>query len=43
MLGTSRETVTRLFADFKRQQLVEVRGSSLVIIDKPGLQQFLVS
>jgi len=43
MLGTSRETITRLFADFKRQQLVEVRGSSLVIIDKPGLQQFLGS
>jgi CRP/FNR family cyclic AMP-dependent transcriptional regulator len=43
MLGTSRETISRLFADFKRQQLVEVRGSSLVIIDKPGLQQFLVS
>ena len=43
MLGTSRETITRLFADFKRQQLVEVRGSALVIIDKPGLQQVLVS
>jgi len=43
MLGTSRETVTRLFTDFKRQQLVEVRGSSLVITDKPGLQQFLTS
>jgi len=43
MLGTSRETVTRLFADFKRQQLVEVCGSSLVITDKPGLQQFLAS
>ena len=43
MLGTSRETITRLLADFKRQQLVEVRGSSFVIIDKPGLQQFLLS
>lgn len=43
MLGTSRETITRLFTDFKRQQLVEVRGSSLVIIDKPGLQQLLSS
>ena len=43
MLGTSRETVSRLFADFKRQQLVEVRGSSLVITDKAGLQQFLTS
>jgi CRP/FNR family cyclic AMP-dependent transcriptional regulator len=43
MLGTSRETVSRLFADFKRQQLVEVRGSSLVITDKAGLRQFLAS
>jgi CRP/FNR family cyclic AMP-dependent transcriptional regulator len=43
MLGTSRETITRLFADFKRQQLVELRGSSLIILDKPGLQQLLVS
>jgi CRP/FNR family cyclic AMP-dependent transcriptional regulator len=43
MLGTSRETITRLFADFKRQQLVEVRGSSLVITDKPGLQRLLAA
>ena len=43
MLGTTRETITRLFADFKRQQLVEVRGSSLVITDRRGLQQFLAS
>ena len=43
MLGTTRETVSRLFADFKRQQLVDVRGSSLVITDKPGLQQLLAS
>jgi CRP-like cAMP-binding protein len=43
MLGTSRETVTRLFADFKRQQLIEIRGASLVITDKAGLQQFLMS
>jgi len=43
MLGTTRETVSRLFADFKRQQLVDVRGASLVITDKLGLQQFLAS
>ena len=43
MLGTSRETVSRLFADFKRQQLVEVRGSNLVITDKQGLQQLLAT
>jgi len=43
MLGTTREKVTRLFADFKRQQLVDVRGSGLVITDKLGLQQLLAS
>jgi CRP/FNR family cyclic AMP-dependent transcriptional regulator len=43
MLGTTRETISRLFADFKRQQLIEVRGSSLVITDKQGLQQFLAA
>jgi CRP/FNR family cyclic AMP-dependent transcriptional regulator len=43
MLGTTRETVSRLFGDFKRQKLVDVRGSSLVITDKLGLQQFLPS
>jgi CRP/FNR family transcriptional regulator len=41
-IGSSRETVTRLFADFKRKGLVQVQGSSLVI-DKPGLQGLLES
>jgi CRP/FNR family transcriptional regulator, cyclic AMP receptor protein len=39
-IGSSRETVTRLFADFKRKGLVRLHGSSLVI-DRPGLQQLL--
>lgn len=43
MLGTTRETVSRLFADFKRQHLIDVRGSNLVITDKPGLQHLLAS
>jgi CRP/FNR family transcriptional regulator len=42
-LGTSRETVSRLFADFKRQRLVEIHGSTLIIADKLGLEQFLPS
>lgn len=41
MIGASRETVTRLFADFKRKHLIQVRGSTLVISNKKGLQQFL--
>jgi CRP/FNR family cyclic AMP-dependent transcriptional regulator len=39
MIGASRETVTRLFANFKRRQLIEVHGSSLMIKDKPGLEK----
>jgi CRP/FNR family cyclic AMP-dependent transcriptional regulator len=41
MIGTSRETVTRLFASFKRKQLVEIRGSTLVITNKAGLEEVL--
>lgn len=41
MIGSSRETVTRVFASFKRQRLVEVHGSTLVIIDKGALQKLI--
>jgi CRP/FNR family transcriptional regulator, cyclic AMP receptor protein len=38
MTGSSRETVTRLLADFRRRQLVQVMGSTLVIKNKSALQ-----
>jgi CRP/FNR family transcriptional regulator, cyclic AMP receptor protein len=38
MIGASRETVTRLFADFKKKQLLQVKGSTLIIKDKAGLE-----
>jgi CRP/FNR family transcriptional regulator len=31
MIGTSRETVTRLFADLKKRQIVQLKGSTLII------------
>jgi CRP/FNR family transcriptional regulator, cyclic AMP receptor protein len=37
MIGTTRETVSRLFSDFKKKQLVQVKGSTLIIHDKPAL------
>jgi CRP/FNR family transcriptional regulator len=43
MIGASRETVTRLFADFKKRQLLEVKGSTLIIRDKAGLENLLGS
>jgi CRP/FNR family transcriptional regulator, cyclic AMP receptor protein len=41
MIGASRETVTRLFAELKRKDLLQVKGSSVTIRDKAGLEQLL--
>ena len=38
MIGTSRETVTRLFADFKKRQIIQTKGSTLVIRNKTALK-----
>jgi CRP/FNR family transcriptional regulator, cyclic AMP receptor protein len=43
MIGATRETVTRLFTDFRRKGLVQLHGSSLVITDKTGLQKLLAA
>jgi CRP/FNR family cyclic AMP-dependent transcriptional regulator len=39
MIGTSRETVTRLFADLKKRQIVQAKGSTLLIRNKAALKQ----
>src|SRR5262249_25043472 len=41
MIGASRETVTRLFADFKKKNLLQVKGSTLIITDKTGLERLV--
>ena len=33
MIGSSRETVTRLFSDFKRKQILQVKGSTVIVRD----------
>ncbi len=38
MIGASRETVTRLFGKMKKRQIVQVKGSTLVIRDKTALE-----
>ena len=38
MIGASRETVTRLFTDFKKKQLLQVNGSTLILSDKEALE-----
>jgi CRP/FNR family cyclic AMP-dependent transcriptional regulator len=42
-IGASRETVTRLFTDFKKKQLLQVKGSTLVIKNKAALESLLNS
>lgn len=41
MIGSSRETVTRLFTDFKKKQLLQVKGSTLIIKNKAALQSLV--
>ena len=41
IIGASRETVTRLFSDFKKKQFVQVKGSSLVIKNKAALEELV--
>jgi CRP/FNR family cyclic AMP-dependent transcriptional regulator len=43
MIGTTRETVSRLFSDFKKRQLVQVKGSTLVIRNRPALEKLVHS
>src|SRR5260370_30486191 len=38
MIGASRETVTRLFGEFKKKQLLHVKGSTLIIKNKARLE-----
>ncbi len=43
MIGTTRETVSRLFSDFKKKQLLQLKGSNLVIRNKAALEKLVRS
>lgn len=43
IIGTTRETVSRLFSEFKRKQLVQIKGSTLVIRNRPALEKIVQS
>jgi CRP/FNR family transcriptional regulator, cyclic AMP receptor protein len=38
MIGTSRETVTRLFADLRKRQIAQLKGSMLLIRNRTALE-----
>ena len=43
VIGTTRETVTRLFAEFKKRQLLQVKGATLTIRSKAALESMVAS
>ncbi len=43
MIGTSRETVSRLFAGFKKQHLIQQNGATLVIPNRMALESLITA
>ncbi len=43
IIGTTRETVSRLFSDFKKKQLLQLKGSTLVIRNRVALEKIVQS
>ncbi|MGA7078950.1 MAG: Crp/Fnr family transcriptional regulator [Terriglobales bacterium] len=43
MIGSSRETVSRLFAGFKKQRIIQQTGSTLVIPDRVALESLITA
>jgi CRP/FNR family transcriptional regulator len=41
MIGTTRETVSRLFSAFKKKQLLQVKGSTLVLPNRSALEKLV--
>jgi len=41
IIGTTRETVSRLFSEFKKRQLIQSRGTTLMIRNKPALEEIV--
>ena len=42
IIGMSRKTVTRTLADFRKQHIAELHGSTLLIQNTPALQELAV-
>ncbi|HEY5610451.1 MAG TPA: Crp/Fnr family transcriptional regulator [Thermoanaerobaculia bacterium] len=41
MIGTTRETVTRLLSDFKKKKVIDVKGSTFVISNRAALEEIV--
>jgi CRP/FNR family transcriptional regulator len=43
IIGTTRETVSRLFSQFKKKQLLQLKGATLLIRNKAALEKMVNS
>jgi CRP/FNR family cyclic AMP-dependent transcriptional regulator len=43
IIGTTRETVSRLFSEFRKKQLVQLKGATLIIRSRPALEKIIQS
>lgn len=41
LIGSSRETVTRMFGDFKKKKLIEVKGATVILRNKAALEKIV--
>ncbi len=41
MIGTTRETVTRILSDLKRRKIIEVKGSTVMVLEKDALKDMV--
>jgi CRP/FNR family transcriptional regulator, cyclic AMP receptor protein len=43
LMGTSRETISRTLAQFRKKDIIELKGSNLIIHNKPALEQLVAA
>jgi CRP/FNR family transcriptional regulator, cyclic AMP receptor protein len=43
LVGTSRETITRTLAEFRKKDMVELKGSTLIIHNRPALERLVAT
>jgi CRP/FNR family transcriptional regulator, cyclic AMP receptor protein len=43
LIGTSRETITRTLSEFRKREIVELKGSTLIIHNRPALEQLVAA
>jgi CRP/FNR family transcriptional regulator, cyclic AMP receptor protein len=41
MIGTTRETITRLLSDLKKKKVIDVKGSTVVVCDRHALEKMV--